>query len=308
MRFSKHLAFWIFGGSLALCPLVAQGQIFVLNNGSIGEYNADGTTINTNLISGLNNNPDAIAISGSNLYVLNFGTTYIGNGSIAEYTTSGTLVNPVLMSGLQVPRALAVSGPYLAYEFALDDFIAYYGPISWCSAAFPNQVSAMAISGSELFATLSGGGQICEYALDGPMTFNDSLVSGLNRPAGIAVSGSDLFVANYGIGTIGEYTTSGATVNADLISGLSSPAGIAVCGSDLFVSEGSYPNVGWVGEYTTSGATVNADLISGISQLPTEGIAVLSVPEPMGLSLVGLGVLGLLARRWRMNVARSAAD
>src|SRR5689334_8885934 len=52
----------------------ANGQIFVdnWNSDTIGEYDASGATINASLITDLHT-PDGIAISGSNLFVANFG-------------------------------------------------------------------------------------------------------------------------------------------------------------------------------------------------------------------------------------------
>jgi hypothetical protein len=61
-------------------------EIFVTNAGAdtIGEYTTAGATVNAALISGLNF-PEGIALSGSDLFVVNSGVT----GRIGEYTTAG---------------------------------------------------------------------------------------------------------------------------------------------------------------------------------------------------------------------------
>jgi hypothetical protein len=60
--------------------------------------------VNPALISGLSG-PIGIAVSGSDLFVVNFNA-----GTIGEYTTSGATVNPALISGLSLPVGVAVLG------------------------------------------------------------------------------------------------------------------------------------------------------------------------------------------------------
>ena len=50
---------------------------------TIGDYNPDGSTINSSLVSGLSN-PWGIAISGNNLFVVN-----TAQGTVGEYTDRG---------------------------------------------------------------------------------------------------------------------------------------------------------------------------------------------------------------------------
>jgi hypothetical protein len=73
--------------------------------GTIGEYTTSGATVNTALISSGLSDSFGIAVSGSNLFVTNFGGSTIG-----EYTTSGATVNVPLISGLSAPIGIAVDG------------------------------------------------------------------------------------------------------------------------------------------------------------------------------------------------------
>jgi hypothetical protein len=66
-----------------------------------------GVTLNTSLISGLNN-AYGIGFSGSNLFVVNRGTAP-GTGSIGEYTDSGATVNSALITGLNEPWGIVVA-------------------------------------------------------------------------------------------------------------------------------------------------------------------------------------------------------
>ena len=148
--------------------------------------------MNASLITGLNNSPFGVNVSGGNLFVTNYGIS--GFGTIGEYTLSGATVNANLITGLSYPIGTVVSGG--------DLFVANYFP-----------------SGN------GPGNTIREYTTSGA-TVSRSLVTGLDGPQGLAILGSDLFVANINGGAIGEYTTSGATVDASLINGLTQPSDV----------------------------------------------------------------------------------
>jgi len=298
-----------------LLPTTVQGQIFETNYdaGTIGEYTTTGGTVNANLVSNLNG-PDAIALSGSDIYVANANA-----GTIGEYTTSGAAVNSSFVAfeaGLLDPEGgIAVSGSdlfFTNFEFGtISEYTTSGAVVNSALVSGLHYPLGLAISGSNLFVVNQGpsgspyvnDGSIGEYTL-GPtpgsvISSIASLVSGLVTPQHLAVSGPDLFVTygnGYaGFGDVGEYTTSGAIVNASLVSGLDDPAGIASSSSDLFVAN----TANRIGEYTTSGATINASLVSGLYDDPQD-VAVV-VPEPATPSLIGMASLGLLARRRRGN-------
>jgi DNA-binding beta-propeller fold protein YncE len=84
-------------------------NLYVANfeSGTISEYTTAGTLENASLISGLSlYGPEDNAVSGSNLFILNFGN--FNSGSIGEYTDSGATVNSSLVKGLNAPYGLVV--------------------------------------------------------------------------------------------------------------------------------------------------------------------------------------------------------
>lgn len=86
-------------------PEAAQAQIFVSHNGddTISEYNLDGTTVNTALVSGLST-PSGIAVAGGEIFVANRGSSTIG-----EYNLDGTPVNAALIP-VENPFFMAAAG------------------------------------------------------------------------------------------------------------------------------------------------------------------------------------------------------
>ena len=106
--------------------------------------------MNASLVSGLNGEPENIAVSGSNLFVTNDAA-----GTIGEYNaTTGATVNASLVSGLSNPVGIAVAGSNL--------FVVSAG-------------------------NADGYGTIGEYNATTGGTVNASLVSGLSAEFGIAV-------------------------------------------------------------------------------------------------------------------------
>lgn len=81
--------------------LDGQGHIFVAWNGRVGEYNTDGTTVNSSLLSAIN--PRGLAADGNDLYV--------AAGSVGEYTISNGAVtssNPSFISSTD-PVSVAIN-------------------------------------------------------------------------------------------------------------------------------------------------------------------------------------------------------
>lgn len=254
------------------------GQILVVNNGTVGEYTTNGTTINASLLTNLGGGVNGITAAGSDVFVPNINSGLAGDGTVAEYTTSGVLLNGALISGLASPEGIALSGSDIYISDENTGSIGVYtntgatvnaGLITGLSSVSSVQPLSIAVSGGDIFVLTSAFnsqnqiiGTISEYTTSGAIV-NPSLVTGFDasEPEGIVVSGTGLFLVNHAAGTVSEYTTSGQLVNPALISGLAGPVGIAVFGSDLFVVN-SVSNT--IGEYTTTGAAVNPALISGV--------------------------------------------
>ena len=74
----------------------------------VGEYTTPGAPLSTRLIAGVNE-PEGLAVFGTDLFVSNY-----GSGTIGEYTTAGEVVNPALVSGLTSPEGIAVAVPLLS--------------------------------------------------------------------------------------------------------------------------------------------------------------------------------------------------
>jgi hypothetical protein len=184
---------------------IVGNDLFVGLGSNIAEYTTAGTLVNAALASQLNN-PQDIAVSGTNLFVLQQNSNFNNAGVVGKYTTSGVTINANLITGLGEPVGIAVSG-------------------------------------NDLFVANYYSGTIGEYGFDGSVV-NASLISGLSGPWGLAIVGNNLYVANQRNNTIGEYTTSGATINTDLISGLNGPQGIAVWGNDIYVANTYGASVG----------------------------------------------------------------
>ena len=155
---------------LANSIAVSGGDIFVTlfnfsnpNQTSVAEYTTAGALVNSSLISNLPGSL-GIAVSGSELFLANY-----GNGTIGEYTTSGATVNASLVSGLNSPTAIAVSGGDL---FVADHSGATIGEYTTAGATVnvslistgPELYSdGLAVSSSNVFDSL--------YVLPEPSTF-----------------------------------------------------------------------------------------------------------------------------------------
>jgi hypothetical protein len=295
----------------ALFAGLAQGQIFVVNQGSgtIGEYTLSGTTINASLISGLQS-PTGMAISGSYLYVAQ------ENGTLKEYTTSGKLVNPALITGLYLPWGVAVSGDYL-YVANAGGESSTVGKYTTSGVAVNASLisglgnpTGLALEGDHLYVSEWHNGRVGVYTTSGAI-LNASLISGLTYPGGLALDGNGhLFVSTFG--RVGEYSTSGEPVNGGLIfGGHNSGVGLALDGNgDLFWAN-NYGGAGGniIAEYTTSGQTVNSSLITGL-QNP---VAIVVVPEPSSQVLLVLAATliiykGVKGRRCRLTAGTRAPN
>ena len=171
---------------------VSGGDIFVANfAGYIGEYTTAGAVVNPTLINNLIFDPFVVAVSGSDLFVLNNSI-----GTIGEYTTSGSVVNANLVTGLLNPKGMAISGGdlFVTNGSVISEYTTSGSTVNASLISGLSPSASITISGNDLFVVAQAQGKVSEYTTAGG-TVNASLVTGLNNPFGIAVSGGDLFVS-----------------------------------------------------------------------------------------------------------------
>ena len=287
---------------LLAMPETAHAQIYVVNVGNdaptfpdtVGEYNLDGSTVNSSVISGIDglHGPYVMAVSGEISFLRTITPARLPN------TPPGARWSMLRsISGLKQPWGIAVAGGSIFVantgsdtvgKYNLDGSIVNTSLFSDGGGGGVTGAYDIVVSGGDIF--LANGATISEYTTSGGLV-NASLISGFRSQTGIAVSGSDIFVVNDN--KVSEYTTSGGLVNASLISGLSGALSIAVSGGDLYVENGDD-----ISEYTTSGALVNASLVSGLDT-GLFGIEIASAPEPSTPALAALGGLSLMLLRRR---------
>jgi hypothetical protein len=125
--------------------------------------------------------PFGIAVSGGDIFVVNY-----GSGSIIEYTTAGATVNPSLVSGLnRSPSGLAVSGGDLfvanLYSGTIGEYTTGGATVNASLVSGLSGPDGLEVSGGDIFVVNNSTGTIGEYTTGGA-TVNASLVSGLDGP------------------------------------------------------------------------------------------------------------------------------
>jgi hypothetical protein len=269
----------------------AQAQIFIsqYGNGTIAQYNLNGTPLGTGTFTSGLNFPLALATDGGNLFVSD------ATGGINEFTLSGTHVGTgAIVTGLSDPLGLAITGTTMFVSNVTGTIGVYTTSGATLNALLITglgQPAGLATSGSDLFVADGQANNIYEYLFNGTQVGTGPLISGLNGPTGLTIIGSNIFVTNYSSGTngagfISEYTLSGTQVGTGpIISGLTGPTDIATDGLNLFVT---FKNGGAMEEFTTGGTLL--DTISGLST--PFGILVVPEPSTWALLALGMGVLG----------------
>ena len=233
-------------------------KLFVadLNNNVVSVYDAiSGALVNGSLVPKLVA-PRAVAVFGSNLYVLN---GLAGNGIYQCDAATGTGCIAVGNVTFGQYLAAATDGAGGVNVFVTSN----------------NSGSGTANTGSVALINISAAGVTKETR---------NFITGLNYPEGVAVSvdGSTLYVTS-GSGLISEYSVASPSTSVLLDNvGYPAPYGLAVFGSNLLAALNS---TGEVGDFSANTAnTGNFSLITGLSY-PT-GIAAWNgcVPAPSGLS------------------------
>jgi hypothetical protein len=192
---------------------VAEYGSTAFSNGSILEYNLDGTLAHQFAVNGALVHPTGLAFNGGTLYVANSN----GSNVVSLNMTNGNFTSYTAENSVGAPAGLAfLSGGRL---YASDFF-----------SPFPAQGGGYT-GGTGITAYGSGGGNPTDFAALG------------GNPSGIVASGaSSLLVSNYagnasGAGTIVSFSPTGGTigpVTATNITGLTGP-------TDMFYVVGTSP-------------------------------------------------------------------
>jgi hypothetical protein len=165
-------------------------DLFVVNSNissesdKVGKYTTSGTVVNRDLIEGLSI-PHALAVSGNNLFVADF-----GNGDVGKYTTSGQPVNANLVPDAPSVSGIAVFGNSLFVADSSRGRISQYDATTG-ELIDPTLISglghpgALAIAEGYLFVSDFYAGTIGKYTLSGE-TVDATLISGLDEPTSIA--------------------------------------------------------------------------------------------------------------------------
>jgi hypothetical protein len=295
---------------VALLVAVCQTQAAFLvaeQGGNVQNYSGSGSFLGTFATGFLS--PIGVAEGGGNVFVSDLTGSYI-----YKYSASGTplgVINNAAVTGGHQPAGIAWSdnringaayginyltshGPDAGAEDGLPGTplsYLYYGPsvstIHGVASANPNGYTGVYFTYSS--GTDGSGG--LGYWDPGVMAIDSifTVVAG-STPRGVVTDGSgNLFVALNGTGTIMKRDSVGTVTTWK--TGLDSPVGLAVDGGNLYV--GSFNGKTITGYSLSTGSQVSSFATLSSPQYFT----VTAIPEPMTVSILGLGMLGLLRRK-----------
>ncbi len=208
--------------------LVAGPYLFVSEASRIQRFNAaTGATAGGVLITGLSSGHQ-MAVSGSDLFVANF-----GSGVIGKYTTSGTTVNASFITGLSGPFFLAISGTDLYVSNYSGNSIGRYKVVdgSVVNASFITGLSSPAglvIDNGVLYVVNSGSGGVATYDAETGALIDGSFITGLSTPFPLVLYKGRLYVGDFSSDDVGAYdAATGDAIDTTFISGIDGCYGLA---------------------------------------------------------------------------------
>jgi hypothetical protein len=245
--------------------------------GTVGVYDGATGTFDPTLVTGLNG-PQAIAVAGGNLFVVNSAI-----GTIGEYdANTGTQLNLALITGLHGRVGIVAFGDNLfvtsSATHRIDQYSATTGMLTQPRFVMGLKLQGpaeLAAAGGNLFVVNSTAGKngesIGEYNAITGATVNSSLVTGLHGRVDVAVSGTNLFVTNVPKGSIDEYdAVTGELLKAGFVTELHGASDIAVFGGDLFVTDAQHQSI---------------DMFNATTGMP-EGTVLTGLQGPQGITIV----------------------
>jgi hypothetical protein len=237
----------------------ARAQVYVSEaQGSVLEFDATTGSNYSAFYINIGGAAYGLALSGSNLYVLN-----ANGGPVGLYNAiTGATINSNFITGNIGGEGLALSGNnlFVPGNAGLGEYAATTGTA--INVGFgPAGTAGAAVVGNNLYVT--DFNSVVEIDATTGAVINSSFITGLSPFAyGLAASGNSLFVAVYP-DHIGKYdATTGAAINTNFISGLNQVEGLAASGNDLYAVEFAREAVG---KYdATTGAAINTNFITGL--------------------------------------------
>lgn len=256
---------------IAIEPCLKAQELFISNygNNTVTEYNAANGAAGFTISNGLEA-PDLMAVSGTDLYVVNESNPPGSlQGTVSEYNVlTGQPGFTISAGGGTEGAFIAVSGSNLFVSDGDPGDVTQYNAFTGASGYSLNgtagtSASFFAASGTSLFVAYSDGGStnyVAEYnAATGNPGFTIS--SGIDIPSGLAVSGTALYIANYGNSSIREFNAVTGSAGFVISPGGGSAVGqIAILGNELFAFENNA-----IQEYNAATGMAGFTISTGLS-------------------------------------------